>query len=129
MGGGGWEVSAGVWTSWAHAVRRVAGLFGCGQLWATLGGWAAGACGWFQRRPKAHMEQCSLTGGSFRCLAMSEFFIVPASSSVLPLSHSVVYEELAMAEPHPNVCGAREYAMRLSKTDPRCGAEGPGLSG
>jgi hypothetical protein len=49
------------------------------------------------------MEQWSLTGGSFRCLAMSEFLIVPASSSDLPLSHSVVYDELAMAEPHPKV--------------------------
>ena len=52
----------------------------------------------------AHMEQWSLTGGSFRCLAMSEFWMLAASSSVLPLSHSVVYEELAIAEPQPKVC-------------------------
>jgi hypothetical protein len=54
----------------------------------------------------AHIEQCSLTGGSLRCLAMSEFLRLPASSSVLPLSHSVVYDELAIAEPQPNVCRA-----------------------
>ena len=50
------------------------------------------------------MEQCSLTGGSLRCFAMSEFLMLLHSSSVFPLSHSVVYDELAIAEPHPNVC-------------------------
>ena len=51
----------------------------------------------------ASIEQCSFTGGSLRCLAMSLFLIEPHSSSVLPLSHSVAYDELAIAEPQPNV--------------------------
>ena len=59
----------------------------------------------------ASIEQCSLTGGSFRCLAMSEFWILPHSSSVLPLSHSVAYDELAIAEPQPKVC-AQERESR-----------------
>ena len=54
----------------------------------------------------AHMEQCSFTGGSFRCCAMTEFWILTASSRFFPLSHSVVNDELAIAEPHPNVCAA-----------------------
>jgi hypothetical protein len=55
---------------------------------------------------RTHMEQWSLTGGSLRCLAMSEFLMLPHWSSVLPLSHSVAYDELAIAEPHPKVCAA-----------------------
>ena len=37
----------------------------------------------------ASIEQCSFTGGSFKCFAMSLFLMLPHSSSVLPLSHSV----------------------------------------
>ena len=33
----------------------------------------------------ASMEQCSLTGGRWRCLAMSVFFTASASSMCLPL--------------------------------------------
>ena len=51
-----------------------------------------------------------------RCDAMSEFLMVAHSSRVLPFSHSVAYEELAIAEPHPNVCAARAARrIRVSK--------------
>lgn len=51
----------------------------------------------------ASMEQCSLTGGSERCFAISAFLIVPTSSSDRPLTHSVATDDDAMAEPQPNV--------------------------
>ena len=38
---------------------------------------------------------------------MSEFLMEAHSSIVLPFSHSVAYDELAIAEPHPNVCEER----------------------
>ena len=38
---------------------------------------------------------------------MSEFWMAAHSSIVLPFSHSVAYDELAIAEPHPNVCEQR----------------------
>ena len=38
---------------------------------------------------------------------MSEFWMEAHSSIVLPFSHSVAYDELAIAEPHPNVCEQR----------------------
>jgi len=50
----------------------------------------------------ANIEQCSLTGGRFKCLAMSVFLIPMTSSTILPLIHSVATELEAMAEPHPN---------------------------
>jgi hypothetical protein len=51
----------------------------------------------------ASMLQCNLTGGSFKWAAMSEFLIDITSSTVLPLTHSVTTELLAMALPQPNV--------------------------
>jgi len=60
------------------------------------------------------MEQCSFTGGSLRCCAMIEFLISPASLRSLPLSHSVVNDELAIAEPHPKVCGVQRGAQTVS---------------
>ena len=47
----------------------------------------------------ARTEQWIFTGGSARCLAMSVFLIVSASSTVLPLTHSVTSELDAIAEP------------------------------
>ena len=38
---------------------------------------------------------------------MSEFWMEAHSSIVFPFSHSVAYDELAIAEPHPNVCEER----------------------
>ena len=43
---------------------------------------------------------------------MSEFWMEAHSSIVLPFSHSVAYDELAIAEPHPNVCERGEHAVR-----------------
>ena len=51
----------------------------------------------------ANMEQCNLTGGNFKCDAISEFVIFIASCKVLPLIHSVANELDAIAEPHPKV--------------------------
>lgn len=51
----------------------------------------------------ANIEQWSLTGGSFKYFAMSEFFIFNASSTFIPLITSVAYELEAMADPHPKV--------------------------
>lgn len=51
----------------------------------------------------ASMEQCSFTGGRLRNCAMSLFVILDASSSVLPLTHSVATELEAMADPQPKV--------------------------
>eukprot|EP01139_Manchomonas_bermudensis_P000084 Amastigsp_a82_1328.p3 type:complete len:105 gc:universal Amastigsp_a82_1328:265-579(+) len=51
----------------------------------------------------ASMEQCRLTGGSARNFAMSEFLIACASSSVLPITHSVASDDDAIAEPQPKV--------------------------
>jgi hypothetical protein len=49
------------------------------------------------------MEQCSLTGGNFKCWAISEFFIFTASSISIPSRISVAYELEAMADPQPKV--------------------------
>lgn len=49
----------------------------------------------------ARIEQCILTGGSANSLAMCVFLIVDAWSKVLPLTHSVTNELLAMALPQP----------------------------
>jgi hypothetical protein len=49
----------------------------------------------------ARIEQWIFTGGSASSSAMAVFLIVSASSSVLPLTHSVTSELDAMAEPQP----------------------------
>ena len=51
----------------------------------------------------ANIEQCNFTGGKFKKLAISEFFIFKASSTFFPFKISVAYEEEAIAEPHPKV--------------------------
>ena len=51
----------------------------------------------------ASMEQWSLMGGSERYWAISVFLMASASSTVLPLTHSVASDDDAMAEPQPNV--------------------------
>ena len=51
----------------------------------------------------ASIEQCNLTGGNFRCAAMSEFLIESTSSTFFPLTHSVATELAAIAEPQPKV--------------------------
>jgi hypothetical protein len=49
----------------------------------------------------ARIEQWIFTGGSASSSAMCVFLIVSASSSVLPLTHSVTSELDAIAEPQP----------------------------
>ena len=51
----------------------------------------------------ASMEQWSFTGGRLRCLAISSFLMLIASSTCLPLTHSVRTLLLAIAEPQPKV--------------------------
>src|SRR5258705_7081462 len=51
----------------------------------------------------ASTEQWIFTGGSESSRTMSVFLIANASSTVLPFTHSVASEELAIAEPQPKV--------------------------
>ena len=51
----------------------------------------------------ASTEQWIFTGGRLSSFTMSVFLMARASSTVLPRSHSVASDELAMAEPQPNV--------------------------
>src|SRR3546814_5300510 len=61
-----------------------------------------------------------LTGGSFKCAAMSVFLMDKHSSTLLPLSHSVATELEAMAEPHPKV---RNFASTIRSEERRVGKE------
>lgn len=47
----------------------------------------------------ASIEQCSLTGGRLSSLAISVFLTLPACSSVMPLTCSVMNDDEAMADP------------------------------
>src|SRR5260370_10708405 len=49
----------------------------------------------------ARTEQWIFTGGSESSFTMSIFLIVRASSTVLPLTHSVASDEDAIAQPQP----------------------------
>src|SRR3954453_5815024 len=51
----------------------------------------------------ANTEQWTFTGGSDSSSTIDVFLIAIASSTVLPLSHSVARLLDAIAEPHPNV--------------------------
>lgn len=60
--------------------------------------------------------QCSLTGGSLRCPAMSVFLIFKLSSTERPLSHSVATLLDAIADPHPNVLNLDSVMTPFSST-------------
>lgn len=60
--------------------------------------------------------QCSFTGGSLRCPAMSVFLILRLSSTVRPFSHSVATLLDAMADPHPNVLNFVSVMVPSSST-------------
>ncbi len=92
----------------------------------------------------ANMLQCSFTGGSFKCAAMSsssgnnkkppkisqrkwsvctkktfqryvtEFLIPTASSIFFPFTHSVATEELAIADPQPKVLKTESMMLPFS---------------
>ena len=51
----------------------------------------------------ASMLQCSFTGGSDKCFAMSLFLMLVAPSKCWPFTHSVATLLAAMALPQPNV--------------------------
>ena len=62
----------------------------------------------------ASMEQWSLTGGRFRCLAISLLRMDTAWSMCWPLTHSVTTLLLAMADPHPVARAAHWYPLLLN---------------
>uniref|UniRef100_A0A7S4MF26 Uncharacterized protein n=1 Tax=Odontella aurita TaxID=265563 RepID=A0A7S4MF26_9STRA len=64
----------------------------------------------------ANIEQCSLTGGSFKCAAISVFLIANTSSTFFPLIHSVATELDAMADPQPNVLNLLSSILPFSST-------------
>src|SRR3984957_5030891 len=67
------------------------------------------SCFFFQSPIAARMassastEQWIFTGGSDSSFTMSMFLMARASSTVLPLTHSVASEDEAMAEPQPKI--------------------------
>lgn len=60
--------------------------------------------------------QCSLTGGSLRCPAISVFLIFKLSSTERPLSHSVATLLDAIADPHPKVLNLDSVITPFSST-------------
>src|SRR2546430_13028451 len=62
----------------------------------------------------ASTEQWIFTGGSESSRTMSVFLIANASSTVLPLTHSVASEELAIAEPQPKGLNLASSITRVS---------------
>lgn len=62
------------------------------------------------------LEQCSFTGGNDNSLAISVFFNFWASSTVLPLTHSVAKELEAIADPQPKVLNLASTIFPLSST-------------
>src|SRR5258708_323938 len=64
----------------------------------------------------ASTEQWIFTGGKLSSSTICEFLIVSASSTVLPLIHSVASDELAIAEPQPNVLNFASSMMPWSLT-------------
>ena len=65
----------------------------------------------------ANTEQWILTGGSESSFTMSIFLIARASSTVLPLTHSVASEDEAMAEPQPKVLNLASSMTLVSRID------------
>src|SRR5664279_1359978 len=78
------------------------------------------ACFFFQSPMAARIassastEQWILTGGNDSSLTISVFLICKASSTVLPLTHSVASEEEAIAEPQPKVLNFASSMMLVS---------------
>src|ERR1700719_3327934 len=63
----------------------------------------------------ANTEQWIFTGGSDSSFTMSMFLMARASSTVLPLTHSVAKEEEAIAEPQPNVLNLASSMTLVSR--------------
>src|SRR5262249_37475505 len=64
----------------------------CSLRWSSIAAWIASS---------ARIEQWIFTGGSASSSAIWVFLILPASSSVLPFTHSVTRDDDAIAEPQP----------------------------
>src|ERR1035438_7400332 len=62
----------------------------------------------------ANTEQWIFTGGSESSFTISVFLICRASSTVLPLTHSVAREEEAIAEPQPKVLNFASSMMLVT---------------
>src|SRR5437899_6333025 len=62
----------------------------------------------------ASTEQWIFTGGSDSSRTMSVFLIESASATVLPFTHSVASDELAIAEPQPKVLNRASSIDRKS---------------
>src|SRR5258707_10787380 len=102
--------------------------------WAATG--CALSCFFFQSPMAARMassastEQWIFTGGSDSSFTMSMFLMASASSTVLPLTHSVAKDDDAIAEPQPNVlnlASSMTFVSRLTlicsfMTSPHSGA-------
>ena len=58
-----------------------------------------------------NMADSRLTGGRQSSLAISVFLTAPAWLRFMPLTRSVMYEDEAMAEPHPNVLNLTSEMM------------------
>src|SRR5580692_1551802 len=63
----------------------------------------------------ANTEQWIFTGGSDSSFTMSMFLMARASSTVLPLTHSVAKEEEAIAEPQPKVLNLASSMTLVSR--------------
>src|SRR2546426_8121255 len=68
----------------------------------------------------ARTEQWIFTGGSESSFTMSIFLIERASSTVLPLTHSVASDEDAIAEPQPNVLNLASSMTLVSRLTLLC---------
>src|SRR5580692_7861712 len=64
----------------------------------------------------ASTEQWIFTGGRFSSSTICEFLMASASSTVLPLIHSVASDDEAMAEPHPKVLNLASSMTPSSET-------------
>src|SRR5437899_3678165 len=89
-------------------LSSVAATFSYFASAATGAGWDAD-CFFFQSpmaariASSANTEQWIFTGGSASSFTMSVFLIASASSTFLPLIHSVASDEEAIADPQPKV--------------------------
>src|SRR5712672_1247322 len=63
----------------------------------------------------ASTEQWIFTGGSDSSFTMSMFLMARASSTVLPLTHSVASDDDAMAEPQPKVLNLASSMTLVSR--------------
>ena len=65
----------------------------------------------------ASTEQWIFTGGSASSFTMSVFLMARASSTVLPLTHSVASDDEAIAEPQPKVLNLASSMTLVSRID------------